>query len=496
MSRAQKVLVIGAGFSGLSSATYLAREGYDVTVIEKNSSPGGRARQFTAEGFTFDMGPSWYWMPDIFESYFSDFGKKVSDFYNLVRLDPSYQIWFGNNKKVSLPASIHEIYDLYESLEPGSTENLRKFLEESKIKYDIGIGEFVQKPSNSFIEFLKPGLLKSALKLNLLSSFASYTRRYFKNPSIRRMLEFPILFLGGTAENTPALYSLMNYSDMVQGTWYPEGGMFRIVEAMVKLAEEHNVKIEYNNEVTNIVISGDKAISVTVNNEVWDTDFIIASGDYHHIEQKLLPKEYRKYSNKYWDKRILSPSSLIFFLGVNARIPELDHHTLLFDQEFKPHADSIYSNPSWPENPSIYISCTSKTDSFVAPEGHENLMVLIPVAPGLEDSDEIREHYFDIVIRRLESFTGQKLSHKIVFKKSYAHNDFIKDYNAYKGNAYGLANTLMQTAFLKPSIRSKKVKNLFFAGQLTVPGPGVPPAIISGKLAARELINKDKKNQR
>lgn len=493
MSRIQKVLVIGAGFSGLSAATYLAKAGYNVTILEKNSSPGGRARKFSAQGFTFDMGPSWYWMPDIFESYFNDFGKKVSDYYDLIRLDPSYQIWFGGDKKILLPASPSKIYELYEKLEPGSTENLKQFLKDSKLKYDIGMGEFVQKPSNSIFEFLKPGLFKSALKLNLLTSFASYTHRYFKNPMIRRMLEFPILFLGGTSKSTPALYSLMNYSDMVQGTWYPSGGMFRVVDAMVRLAEDYNVTIEYNKEISAIEISKQKVVSVVVNNEIRKADFVIASGDYHHIEQQLLPKKYRKYSAKYWDKRVLSPSSLIFFLGLNTRIPELEHHTLLFDEDFDSHADSIYNHPAWPDKPSIYISCPSKTDNSTAPPGHENLMVLIPVAPGLDDSEQIREHYFNLALTRIESFTGRKLSKNIVFKKSYAHNDFINDYNAFKGNAYGLANTLMQTAFLKPSIRNKKVKNLFYAGQLTVPGPGVPPALISGKLAANQVIKQRQK---
>jgi phytoene desaturase len=490
----KRVLVIGAGFSGLAASASLAAKGYDVTVLEKNSTPGGRARKFSEQGFTYDMGPSWYWMPEVFEEYFARFNKRVSDYYDLHRIDPSYKIYFGPGDEVALPASLTGIYELYDSIEPGSSENLKKFLAESEFKYKTGMGKFVIKPSHSVTEFMSWEIVKAGLKLNLFSSFGSYTRKYFKSPKIRRMLEFPVLFLGGTAETTPALYSLMNYSDMVQGTWYPVGGMYKVVEAMEILAKELGVKFRYNAEVKSMNLENNRIVSLETITESFDADFVVASGDYHHIEQKLLPEKYRKYKESYWDKRVLSPSSLIFYMGFDTRIPKLDHHTLLFDEDFEGHAQSIYGNPSWPEKPSIYISCTSKTDSNVAPEGHENVFVLIPVAPGIEDTDEIRNKYLDEVMTRLERYTGQKLRKHIVYSRSYAHRDFESDYHAYKGNAYGLANTLLQTAFLKPSMRNKKVKNLMYAGQLTVPGPGVPPAIISGQIAAEEIHKLNKTN--
>jgi len=490
----KRALVIGAGFSGLAAAASLAAKGYDVTVLEKNSTPGGRARKFSEQGFTYDMGPSWYWMPEVFEEYFARFNKRVSDYYDLHRIDPSYKIYFGPGDEVALPASLTGIYELYDSIEPGSSENLKKFLAESEFKYKTGMGKFVIKPSHSVTEFMSWEILKAGLQLNLFSSFGSYTRKYFKSPKIRRMLEFPVLFLGGTAETTPALYSLMNYSDMVQGTWYPVGGMYKVVEAMESLAKELGVKFRYNAEVKSINLENNRIVSLETITESFEADFVVASGDYHHIEQKLLPEKYRKYKENYWDKRVLSPSSLIFYMGFNTRIPKLDHHTLLFDEDFEGHAKSIYENPSWPEKPSIYISCTSKTDSNVAPEGHENVFVLIPVAPGIEDTDEIRNRYLEEVLTRLERYTGQKLREHLVYNRSYAHRDFESDYHAFKGNAYGLANTLMQTAFLKPSMRNKKVKNLMYAGQLTVPGPGVPPAIISGQIAADEIDKLNKTN--
>ncbi len=344
-----KAIVIGAGFSGLAASASLAALGYKVTVLEKNSMPGGRARKFSDSGFTFDMGPSWYWMPEVFENYFRSFDKKVSDYYQLRRIDPSYKIYFGPGDEVSLPASLEGIFALYESLEPGSSRNLKKFLAESEYKYKTGMGKFVTKPSHSVTEFMSWEILKAGLKLNLLSSFGSYTRKYFNSPRIRRMLEFPVLFLGGTAETTPALYSLMNYSDMVQGTWYPEGGMYKVVEAMETLARDLGVEFRYNEEVKSIRLDNGKISLLKTAASEYKADWVIASGDYHHIEQHLLPESHRNYTEKYWDKRTLSPSSLIYYLGFDTTIPRLDHHTLLFDEDFDDHARAIYGNPSWPE---------------------------------------------------------------------------------------------------------------------------------------------------
>lgn len=488
----KKAIVIGAGFSGLAAAATLANKGFNVTVLEKNSMAGGRARKFESHGFTFDMGPSWYWMPDIFEEYFAYFGKKVSDYYKLNRISPSYKIYFGPDDEVVLPTKLEEIYALYDSIEPGSSAGLKKFLTESEYKYRVGIGEFVRKPSHSITEYFHWKIAAAGIKLDMLSSFGKYTRKFFKSEKINRMLEFPVLFLGGTAKTTPALYSLMNYSDMVQGTWYPEGGMYEVVAAMEKLAREQGVKFVFDVEVSGFEIKKNKITGVMASAKNYEADFVVASADYHHVEQQLLAKEHRKYDKKYWDSRVLSPSSIIFFLGFDTRIPKLDHHTLLFDEDFEGHADAIYNNPHWPEKPSVYLSCTSRSDDTVAPEGFENVMALIPVAPGLEDTEEIRKKYLDMVMMRIEKYTGQSLREHLVYERSYAHHDFELDYNAYKGNAYGLANTLMQTAFLKPKMRSSKVKNLLYAGQLTVPGPGVPPAIISGQMAAHEIVKLNK----
>jgi phytoene desaturase len=484
----KKVAVIGSGFAGLSSAACLAKAGFDVTVFEKNSLPGGRARKFESAGFTFDMGPSWYWMPDVFEAHFNQFGKTTSDYYHLKRLDPSYRIYFGKDDYLDIPSGVEALCKLFEELEPGSSKNLVRFLEEGKYKYEIGIHNLVHKPGLSLTEFLDIGLFKGLFKLHVFQSIATYIRKFFKNPRIIKLLEFPVLFLGATPENTPALYSLMNYADMSLGTWYPMGGMYKVVEGMESVARDNGVKFRYESPVSQLEMNGVKAKGLWTANQFHAFDFVVAGADYHHVEQHLLPEKFRRYNQKYWDDRVMAPSSLIFYVGVNKRIKNLKHHTLFFDEDFGVHAKEIYNDPKWPTAPQFYISCPSKTDPTVAPEGCENLLILIPVATGLDDEETIREKYFELIMERLEKITGERIKDHIVFKRSYAHNDFISDYNAFRGNAYGLANTLMQTANLKPGILNKKVKNLFYTGQLTVPGPGVPPSIISGQVVARELI--------
>jgi phytoene desaturase len=433
------------------------------------------------------MGPSWYWMPDVFESYFNKFGKKTSDYYNLLRLDPSYRVLFGEEDFLDIPARMEEINALFESLEPGSSKMLQKFLAQAAYKYQVGINDLVYKPSRSLTEFIDLRLLIDVFRLDVFQSFSSHIRKFFHHKKILQLIEFPILFLGALPENTPALYSLMNYADISLGTWYPMGGMHKIVEAMVKLAEEKGVTFRYNEPVTKIEVEGNLARKVITAHREYIADIIIAGADYHHVEYDLLHKDLRSYKDDYWDKRVMAPSSLIFYLGINKRLQNLRHHNLFFDEDFKDHAREIYESPQWPSKPLFYVSAPSVTDASVAPAGCENLFILIPVAPDLQDTEEVREKYYHMIMDRLEKLTGQSVREHVVFKRSYAHADFKKDYHAFKGNAYGLANTLMQTAILKPSLKSKKVKNLYYTGQLTVPGPGVPPSLISGQVVAGEV---------
>ena len=489
-THSNKALVIGAGFAGLSAASFLAKKGWDVTIVEKNEMAGGRARKFEAEGFTFDMGPSWYWMPDVFEKYFGSFGKKVSDFYELQRLDPSYRVYF-EKATWDLPANYEALKNLFESIEPGAANALDLFLAEAKYKYEVGVGKLVYQPSLSITEFIDFELIKGVFKLDVFQSMKTHIARYFKHPYIQFLMEFPVLFLGALPENTPALYSLMNYADIKGGTWYPQHGMYSIVEAMVKVAKSLGVQFKLGEEVMQIVVENGIATKViskvneTGMQEDYSFDVLIGAGDYHHIETKLLEKKYQSYSAKYWDSRVLAPSSLLYYVGLNKKLKGVTHHSLFFDSDFSVHGSEIYSNPMWPSNPLFYASVPSVTDPTVAPVGCENLFLLIPIAAGLEgDTADVREKYFNLIIERLEKKWGQTITDAIVYKRSYAVADFKNDYHSFKGNAYGLANTLLQTAFLKPSCKSKKVKNLYYTGQLTVPGPGVPPSLISGEVVA------------
>ncbi|GGI27947.1 phytoene desaturase family protein [Pedobacter mendelii] len=492
MDKKPKVTIIGAGFAGLSAAALLAKDGFDVTVLEKNEMAGGRARTWEKDGFIFDMGPSWYWMPDVFENYYNLFGKTASDFYELKRLSPSYRIYFGKNDILDIPATLEALYKLFEELEPNSSNNLDSFLSQAKYKYDVGMNEYVFKPSHSVMEYFDPRLAISGIKLQLLGNMRKHVHKLFKNEKLRKLLEFPVLFLGATPQNTPALYSLMNYADLILGTWYPMGGMHKIVSAMQNIAETQGVKFIFNTEVTKIEVKNNIAEEIITNKGSFKTDFVVGNADYNHIEQHLLDKVNRKYDEKYWDSRTMAPSCLLFYIGLNKKLQNVLHHNLFFDENFDEHAEEIYTEPKWPSKPLFYACCPSVTDLSVAPEGCENLFFLVPVAPGLKDSETKREEYFNLLVKRFKDLTGNDISDSILFKRSYAMNDFMEDYHAFKGNAYGLANTLKQTAFLKPSMKSK-VKNLLYTGQLTVPGPGVPPAIISGQVVAKEIKKKLKK---
>lgn len=483
----KQVAVIGSGIAGLSAASHLAKNGYDVTVFEKNDQIGGRARQFEEQGFVFDMGPSWYWMPEVFENHFKAFGKKVADYYTLKRLDPSYRVYFDEGDFIDVPADLEKMKALFEEIEPGSSIKLEKFLKEAAYKYNVGMNDLVRKPALKLGEFVDMRIFTSMFKMDLFQSVSSHVRKYFKNSRLIQLLEFPVLFLGAAPANIPALYTLMNYADISLGTWYPMGGMHEIIKGMHALAVELGVKFEVGADVEEIRVEGKLSTGLIIKGELRKFDGIIGSGDYHSMEQDLLSIEHRNYTTKYWDKKKMAPSSLLFYLGVDAKIDGLQHHNLMFDADFDLHSDEIYAQPKWPTNPLFYVCAPSKTDPSVAPEGKENLFLLVPIAPGLHDSDSIRERYFDLIMDRLESLTGQEIRSKIIYKRSYAISNFIADYRAFRGNAYGLANTLDQTAIFKPSIRNKKIKNLYYTGQLTVPGPGVPPSIISGEIVATEF---------
>lgn len=482
----QQVHIIGSGFSSLAASCYMAKLGYEVTVLEKNDTVGGRARQLIKDGFTFDIGPSWYWMPGVFERFFNDFGRKPSDYYHLDKLDPAYRVYFDKDDYLLVDGDLDRIYEMFEKEEPGSSKHLKKFMNSAGSNYETAIEDLVYKPGVSPLELVTPTTI--ARVSQFFSTVKKQVRKKIKSQRLIQILEFPVLFLGAKPSDTPAFYNFMNYADFGLGTWHPKGGMYSIVKGMKKLAEELGVTFHTNMNVEKILVENKKVAGLKVNGEIIQTDLVLSGADYHHSET-LLNKEYRQYSESYWGKKTFAPSSLLFYVGFDKKLKNINHHNLFFDTDFDAHAVEIYDDPKWPTEPLFYANFTSVTDSGTAPEGNENGFFLIPLAPGIEDTPELREKYFDVIINRFEKITGQEVKKNVIFKESFCVNDFVKEYNSYKGNAYGMANTLLQTAFLRPKIKSKKVKNLYFTGQLTVPGPGVPPSLISGKIAS-ELIEK------
>lgn len=480
--------IIGSGFSGLSAAALLAKSGKNVNIFEKNNTLGGRARQFSQDGFVFDMGPSWYWMPDVFERFFEKFGKKTSDYYNLVKLDPGFQIIFDNNHTMKVSSDWNDILDLFETYEKGSSDQLNKFINDAEYKYNISMKSLINQPGMSLFELLNRDIISNIGNMSLFTSYKKLVSQYFTNPFLKKLLEFPVLFLGAAPKNMPALYSLMTYSGLKQGTYYPIGGFGKVIEGMVTLCKELGVNIYNNQEIKSCNYNDNKISELVTKLGIFKSDIVICSADYNHFDHQILEPKYRNYTEKYWDSRVMSPSCLIYYLGVDTKINKLEHHNLFFDKDIDKHTEDIYENIKWPEDPLFYVCCPSKTDSSVSPNGKENLFLLMPISSGINDTNNIREKYFKKMIDRLESYCGQIISDKIIVKKSYCINDFKDDYNAYKGNAYGLANTLSQTANLKPKIKNKHLTNLYYTGQLTVPGPGVPPSIISGEIVSDYIL--------
>ena len=486
--KSKKIVIIGSGFSSLSASCYLAKAGYDVTILEKNETVGGRARQLKKDGFVFDIGPTFYWMPDVFESFFNDFKKSASDYYALEKLNPAYQIYFDKNDSVSIADNFDDIKNTFESIEKGSGKKLQKFIEKSQINYEIAIKDLVYKPGEHVFEIINR---KTFLKLyEFILTIKQQVSGYVKNKKLQKILEFPVLFLGAKPSNTPSFYNFMNYADFKLGTWHPKGGMYEVVKAMIALAESLDVKIHTNEEVKHIDVEGTKVNSVKTLKNAYECDILLSGADYHHTET-LLPNDLRQYSNDYWDKKTFAPSALLFYIGFNKKIKNVSHHTLFFDTDFDAHAKTIYDTKEWAEKPLFYGSFPSISDDTCAPDGKEAAIFLIPIAPDSEDSPEIREHYFNQLIDRIENITGESIKDDILFKESYCVQNFKDDYHSYKGNAYGLANTLTQTHVLRPKLKSKKVNNLYFCGQLTVPGPGVPPSLISGKIVSELIVKHD-----
>ncbi|MBN1617728.1 phytoene desaturase [Candidatus Dojkabacteria bacterium] len=484
----KKIVVIGGGISGLSSAALLKNSGYEVILLEKNNELGGRGRIWKDKGFTFDMGPSWYMMPEVFENFFGLFGKKVSDYYNLLRLDSHYKVFFPDGNVFNISKDLDINVELFESVEKGAGDKLKKYLAKSRHTYETAMQDLVMLDYKNIFKYINVGFINSLLKLDPITSFSKsfhgYVSKYFRNPELQKIIEFTTVFLGGSPYNTPAFYNLITHADFNLGIYYPDGGINKFIQALSKLCSEVGVEVHTGEEVQHITVKDRKAISIETKNKSYPADIVLSSADYHFTETKLIDKNFRTYDDNYWSNKIMSPSAFNIYLGLNQKVSKLEHHNLYFDDSWEKSFKEVYNVHKWPDNPSYYVHVPSKTDPSVAPDGSEAVFILVPVAAGLEDDDTIREIMYEKVLSHFEGLVGQSIRDSIVTKRIFSHRDFNSSYNAFKGAAFGLAHTLGQTALFRPKNFSRKIKNLYYAGQYTNPGVGMPVCLLSSQITA------------
>ncbi|MBA3758866.1 phytoene desaturase [Candidatus Saccharibacteria bacterium] len=487
----KSAIIIGSGFGALGSACLLAKAGWNVTVLEKNNQIGGRAGYFEEEGFRFDMGPSWYLMPDVFEHFFKLLGEDVNKHLKLKKLSPSYRIFYKDTfLKIDIHSDLEKDLKTIEQIETGAGSALESYLDQAGYQYGVAKDRFMYKNYDSFKDFFTREMATEGRKLNVLSNMNKHVGKYFKTDAMQKLMQYPLVFLGSSPYNTPAIYNIMSHIDFNMGVYYPDGGIYEIVKALQKIAEKHGAKFVTDCLVEKIIVEDGKAVGVMTKNGEQRADIVISNADIHHTETQLLETEYRTKTERYWHKRTMAPSALIMYLGVKGKIPELTHHNLLFSKDWKKNFAEIFDQPRWPKDPSLYICNPSKTDPSVAPKDHENLFVLVPVASGLKYDDELLEHYSNKILETIEKHMYVKdLRERIVYKKLFSVRDFEQRYNSYKGSALGLAHTLRQTAIFRPNNISKKVKDLYYVGAGTNPGIGMPITLISAELMYKRLIN-------
>ncbi|MBL8182339.1 MAG: phytoene desaturase [Blastocatellia bacterium] len=488
----KRLVIIGGGIGGLGCAGLFARKGYDVTLVEKNEHLGGRANIFEADGFRFDMGPSWYLAPDIFEHFFKLMGERVEDHLDLIKLDPSYRIFFrSDSSSLDIHSDIERDASTFDAIEPGAGDNLRKYLAQSEYQYEVATQHFMFKNYDHIWDFLNKRVATEGQKLSVFSKMHTFVSRFFQSQKLRQVMEYTMVFLGTSPYEAPALYNLMSHMDFNQGVFYPRGGFYELIKALAKMAEKNGAKLRTSSPVAEILVESGKTTGVRLENgEKIDADIVISNADMEHTESKLLAPKYRTFSDRYWNKRVMAPSAFIMYLGVKEKLPSLAHHNLLFSEDWRKNFDDIYKDPNLPQEPSLYVCAPSVTDDEVAPDGKENLFVLVPIASDLEISELDKEAYADRVLSLMESEMGMTgLREKLLYKRIYTVENFATDYNAFKGSALGLAHTLMQTAIFRPKNFSKKVKGLYFAGAGTNPGIGTQICLISAELAYKRVHN-------
>lgn len=486
----KKVIVVGSGIGGLGAAGLFAKKGYDVTVLEKNANSGGRANVFEHDGFRFDMGPSWYLAPDLFEHYFKLVGETVSDHLELQTLEPSYRIFFSrDNENVDIHSKIEQDAATFDSIEKGAGEKLKQYLKQSEYQYGIATQHFMYKNYDTIFDFFNKRVMTEGQKLSVFSKMHNFVSKFFKTKKLQQIMEYTMVFLGTSPYEAPALYNLMSHMDFNQGVLYPKGGFYELINSLVSIVEKNNGEVKVNSEVSEIVVENGVTKGVRLaNGKNLDADIVISNADIWFTETKLLERKWRSKSDRYWDKRVMAPSAFIMYLGVSEKLPELVHHNLYFSEDWRKNFQEIYDDPRLPDDPSLYVCAPSITDKGVAPEGKENLFVLVPIASGLLIGEDEKERYSEKVLDLMErEMDIPSLREKIEYKRIYTVDDFATDYNSFRGSALGLAHTLWQTAIFRPKNYSKKVKNLYYVGAGTNPGIGTQICLISAELVYKRV---------
>ncbi|MBN2051260.1 MAG: phytoene desaturase [Spirochaetales bacterium] len=485
----KRVVIIGAGLAGLTAAIKLARKGFKVSVYEKHGTPGGVARTIEDRGFRFDTGPTWYLMPEVFESYFSSVDRKIEDYLDIVPLSPSYKIFFEKDEPVVIHREMEKNITLFDSLEKDGGKKLQGYLKDSKFKYEAALKEFLYRDYRGPFDFLHWPLIRDGLRLNLLRTLDNHVSRTFSDHRSKKIVEFNTVFLGSSPYKTPALYSLMAHVDLTIGVYYPMGGIHELAKALYRIGREYGVEYHFNNEVKHIIARGGKAEGIETAAETVKADIVLSAAEYHHTDTALLDRKHRNYPDLYWKTRIMAPATLLLYVGVKKKLPKLLHHTFYLADDWSVHFNEIFNTKRWSGNPCYYLGCPSKTDPSVAPEGMENLFILVPLAPGMDDHDSVREEYADRILRHLETLIGEEFASDIAVKYIASQRDFITNNHYYRGTALGLAHTLSQTAIFRPSHRSFRLKNLYYTGHYTQPGIGMPMAMIGSELVC-DLITR------
>lgn len=487
----KRVIIIGAGIGGIATANLLAKAGYSVTVLEKNAQPGGRAGVLRKNGFTFDTGPSWYLMPEVFEHYFDLLGKSVHDELDLTKLTPAYKVFFEKASPLVITGDSGTDAATFESIEKGSGTKLKEYIEKGDRIYTLSLRHFLYTNFTSIRDFTKSDILRRGHTMTRLAftPIDSYVRKFVTDYRLRQILEYPMVFLGSSPFSAPAIYSLMSALDFKEGVYYPQGGLYTIIERLVIAGNELGVQFRYNAPVQRIATRDDEVSGVTLESgEHMSADIVISNADLHFTETQLLEEKNRSYPASYWSKHEAGPSALLMYLGVKGSLPELEHHNLFFVDDWKKNFDAIFNDKKLPTPASIYICKPSATDPSVAPKGHENVFVLVPLPPGVDLDNDALERACSGYLQQIEQQLGIKdLRKRIVTKELFGPNDFSNKFNAWQNTALGPSHILKQSALFRTPNKSRKVKNLYYVGGSTTPGIGLPMCLIGAELIYKRL---------